>query len=281
MLHSVLLRSLWIGAVLVLLACPGQPKAASKGLPEGKGEAPPQGRATEAPAPAGERRGAAERLGPPTRRASELVPGEGQLYAILRTSKGTMVARLFEEAAPVTVANFVGLATGQHPYLDPQTLQITRGRYFDGLLFHRVIPGFMVQTGDPTGTGRGGPGYRFQNENPDQPYDRPGLLGMANSGPNTNGSQFFITEAPAPHLNGGYTVFGELVSGLEVVAAIARVPRGPGNRPVEPVRLESVEIVRSKTPPSPGTTNAAERGAPSGSETGGEKRPRPEAAKTR
>jgi peptidyl-prolyl cis-trans isomerase A (cyclophilin A) len=164
-------------------------------------------------------------------------------YATLETSKGDIRVRLFPDTAPRTVENFVGLATGTKAWRDPATGAEQHRPLYDGTVFHRVIPDFMIQGGDPLGTGRGGPGYRFEDElgGPHR-FDRPGYLAMANAGPDTNGSQFFITQVPTPWLDGKHTIFGEVVEGMEVVDAIAAVPRGAGDRPVEELRLERVLI---------------------------------------
>ena len=169
--------------------------------------------------------------------------GDG-LYAAMRTSKGEIVLRLEYDKTPVTVANFVSLAEGTNPFVSEN---YKGKRYYDGLSFHRVIKDFMIQGGDPTGTGSGSPGYRFADEFVDSLiHDRKGLLSMANAGPKTNGSQFFITHAPTPWLDGRHTVFGEVVSGLEVVDSIANVPVSEnGNKPIDPVVMEKVEIVRN------------------------------------
>jgi peptidyl-prolyl cis-trans isomerase A (cyclophilin A) len=166
-------------------------------------------------------------------------------YATLRTNRGDITIKLFPDHAPVTVRNFVELATGQKEYADPQTSQPTTGNFYDGLTFHRVIDGFMIQGGCPRGDGRGGPGYEFKDEfHPELQFDRPYLLAMANAGPGTNGSQFFITVGPTPHLNRRHTIFGE-VEGQEsqqVVDAIATTPTGPMDRPVDPVVIETVTV---------------------------------------
>jgi peptidyl-prolyl cis-trans isomerase A (cyclophilin A) len=149
------------------------------------------------------------------------------------------------------VKNFVGLATGAIEWQDPRANQRVRRPFYDGLIFHRVIPGFMIQGGCPEGSGRGNPGYRFSDEfNPELRHNRPGMLSMANSGPNTNGSQFFITEGPTPHLDNRHSVFGHVVAGMETVTRIANVARGPGDRPREDVRIERLEIFRSPTQPT-------------------------------
>jgi peptidyl-prolyl cis-trans isomerase A (cyclophilin A) len=167
------------------------------------------------------------------------------LTATLRTSQGTVHIRLFPDHAPKTVANFVELAEGSREWTDPQTRQATSARLYDGTIFHRVIPRFMIQGGDPLGTGTGGPGYRFADEfHPDLRFDRPYLLAMANAGPGTNGSQFFITVAPTPHLNNHHTIFGEVIDGTDVVDRISQVQTGRNDRPVQDVVIESVEIER-------------------------------------
>src|SRR5512138_1991332 len=147
-----------------------------------------------------------------------------QIYATFKTSMGDIVVKLLPEKAPVTVANFVGLAEGTKEWTDPRSGQKQTGKpLYDGTIFHRVIPDFMIQGGDPLGTGTGGPGFRFQDEiGPDNKFTKPGLLAMANAGRNTNGSQFFITEVPTPHLDRGHTIFGEVVKGFELVPEIAR-----------------------------------------------------------
>ncbi len=167
------------------------------------------------------------------------------LTATLRTNRGTVHVRLFPDHAPKTVRNFVDLAEGNREWTDPATGKPAHGRLYDGTKFHRVIPQFMIQGGDPLGTGTGGPGYSFADEiHPDLRFDRPYLLAMANAGPGTNGSQFFITVVPTPHLNGKHTIFGEVIDGSDVVDAISKVETGRGDRPVQDVVLESVEIER-------------------------------------
>ena len=169
--------------------------------------------------------------------------GKGDLYAIFQTSQGNITVRLLEKDAPETVANFVGLATGAKEWTDPRTRAKSHAKLYDGTLFHRVIPNFMIQGGDPLGTGTGDPGYRFKDEfQSGRKFDKPGLLAMANAGPNTNGSQFFITEVPTPHLNDRHTIFGEVVKGFELVPKIARAGNGQ-------VTLQHVEIVRSEKAP--------------------------------
>jgi len=167
------------------------------------------------------------------------------LTATLHTSQGPVVIRLFPDHAPKTVRNFVELAEGGRQWTDPRTGRATTGKLYDGTVFHRVIPDFMIQGGDPLGSGRGGPGYKFADEiHPDLVFDRPYLLAMANAGPGTNGSQFFITVAPTPWLNGKHTIFGEVIQGADVVDAISRVKTGSQDRPVEDVTIESVTVQR-------------------------------------
>ena len=168
----------------------------------------------------------------------------GNPTATLHTSTGDIEVELFEERAPRTVGNFVGLATGEREWTDPQTGErVTDRPLYDDVLFHRVIDGFMIQGGDPTGTGRGGPGYQFDDEFHDElTHDGPGILSMANSGPNTNGSQFFITLDATPHLDGRHSVFGEVTDGMDVVREIGSVETGPNDRPKEDVLLESVTV---------------------------------------
>ena len=167
-------------------------------------------------------------------------------YAILETSEGSIVCRLFEKEAPKTVQNFVDLAEGKREWTHPVTHKKSSDRLYDGTIFHRVIPNFMIQGGDPAGTGFGGPGYRFDDETKASPYkfDQPGKLAMANSGPNTNGSQFFITLAATPHLDKRHSIFGEVVEGLDVVTKIGKVKTDRSDRPVIPVVMNKVTIER-------------------------------------
>jgi peptidyl-prolyl cis-trans isomerase A (cyclophilin A) len=167
-------------------------------------------------------------------------------YATFKTTKGDIRVRLLPETAPETVANFVGLATGTKEWTDPETREKKTSPLYPGTIFHRVIPDFMIQGGDPTGTGRGGPGYEFGDETsgPER-FDGPGYLAMANAGPGTNGCQFFITTAATPHLNGKHTIFGVVESGQDVADAISRVATGRGDRPSEDVVIESIDIAES------------------------------------
>jgi peptidyl-prolyl cis-trans isomerase A (cyclophilin A) len=180
------------------------------------------------------------------------VPGTGQLYARLHTSLGNVVVRLEEQRAPNTVKNFVGLATGTQEWKDPRSGESKRGvPMYDGTIFHRVIPDFMIQAGCPLGQGTGGPGYKFKDEfHPELRHSGPGILSMANSGPGTNGSQFFITEKATAWLDNKHSVFGQTVAGNDIVTKIARTPRGRNDRPDTEVVLKKVEIFRSATPPA-------------------------------
>jgi peptidyl-prolyl cis-trans isomerase A (cyclophilin A) len=167
------------------------------------------------------------------------------LTAKLRTNRGTVTVRLFPDHAPKTVRNFVDLAEGTREWTDPRTGKPSNAKLYDGTIFHRVIPNFMIQGGDPLGTGTGGPGYKFADEfHPDLTFNRPYLLAMANAGPGTNGSQFFITTVPTPHLNGRHTIFGEVIEGSDVVDQISKAATGRNDRPVDDVVIESVEIDR-------------------------------------
>ncbi|MBJ94433.1 MAG: peptidylprolyl isomerase [Rickettsiales bacterium] len=179
------------------------------------------------------------------------VEGEGQLRARLRTSEGDVIVRLFEEKAPRTVANFVGLAQGAIEWEDPNNGETTTRPLYEKTIFHRVIPSFMIQGGDPLGQGTGGPGYRFSDEfHATLRHHKPGVLSMANSGPNSNGSQFFITEVATPWLDNKHSVFGEVIENMDVVKAIARVPTNPvNNRPQNDVVLEKITIYRGENPP--------------------------------
>jgi peptidyl-prolyl cis-trans isomerase A (cyclophilin A) len=172
-----------------------------------------------------------------------LAPGT---YAVFTTTEGKITVRLFKTDAPITVKNFIELAEGQKEWTHPTTHAKSKDKLFHGTIFHRVIPDFMIQGGDPTGTGMGGPGYRFEDETKGSPhkFDKPGKLAMANSGPGTNGCQFFITTAATPWLTGNHTIFGEVVEGQEIANKISLVPRGGQDKPKNPVVIESVVIER-------------------------------------
>jgi len=173
-----------------------------------------------------------------------------EIYVHMKTSLGDIILKLFSKDAPKTVENFVGLASGEKRWTNPATGQEEEGKpLYDGTVFHRVIPGFMIQGGDPLGRGIGGPGYRFEDEfQSGRKFDKLGLLAMANAGPNTNGSQFFITVALTPHLNNRHTIFGEVVQGFELVQKIANAPRDNADRPQEEIRI--IELKLSQTPPA-------------------------------
>ena len=191
-----------------------------------------------AQAPAGEKTAAAKT---PGETKPEREPG---LYATITTSMGTIVAKLYEKESPITVKNFVDLARGTKEWTDPATNQKVKRPLYNGLIFHRVIPGFMIQTGDPLGTGTGGTTAIPDEFDPSLSFDRPGKLGMANAGPGTGSSQFFITEVPTSHLDEKHTIFGQVVEGLDLVEKIARVQRGRNDKPVTPVRMIRVSITR-------------------------------------
>ena len=168
------------------------------------------------------------------------------MHATFTTTEGTFKIRLFDAEVPNTVANFAGLAEGTREFVDPKTGQKTTRKFYDGLIFHRVIDSFMIQGGDPLGNGTGGPGYRFGDEfNPKLRHSKAGILSMANRGPNTNGGQFFITLGPTPHLDDRHTVFGAVSAGMDVVRKIGRVPTGERDRPLQDVVIERVSITRT------------------------------------
>ena len=176
--------------------------------------------------------------------ASKRLPG---VYAVFKTNMGTIICKLFDRVAPVTVQNFIGLAEGTKEFKDPRSGQMVKRAYYDGTIFHRVIPDFMIQGGDPEGTGSGGPGYEFKDEITSLKFNKIGRLAMANLGPNTNtnGSQFFITvKKSLPNLDGGYTIFGQVVEGQEVANNISRVRRGLRDKPMANIVLETVTIER-------------------------------------
>jgi peptidyl-prolyl cis-trans isomerase A (cyclophilin A) len=166
-------------------------------------------------------------------------------YARFDTTEGTFTVKLFDEEAPKTVANFVGLAEGTKEWTDPKSGAKKTEPFYDGIIFHRIIDGFMIQSGDPLGKGYGGPGYKFGDEfHPSLRHNREGVLSMANSGPNTNGSQFFITLGPTPHLDNRHTVFGVVEEGMDVVRKIGKVRTGAQDRPVNDVVINKLTIER-------------------------------------
>ena len=168
-----------------------------------------------------------------------------EMLAKFVTTEGPFTVRLMHEQAPKTVENFVGLAEGTKEWTDPRTKRKVTEPYYNGIVFHRVIDGFMIQGGDPLGNGIGGPGYEFEDEfHPGCRHDRPGILSMANRGPNTNGGQFFITLAPTPNLDDRHSVFGEIVEGMDVVQRIGKTKTGAQDRPVTDIAIESVTITR-------------------------------------
>jgi peptidyl-prolyl cis-trans isomerase A (cyclophilin A) len=174
------------------------------------------------------------------------MPRTPGVYATFDTSEGTIVVRLFEAEAPITVKNFIELAEGSREWTHPHTRVKSKTPLYNGTIFHRVIPDFMVQGGDPAGTGMGGPGYQFQDETKGSPhkFDKPGKLAMANSGPGTNGSQFFITVAATPWLTGNHTIFGEVVEGQDIADKITKLPRNRQDKPNNDVVVNSVTIER-------------------------------------
>jgi peptidyl-prolyl cis-trans isomerase A (cyclophilin A) len=171
---------------------------------------------------------------------------EAGTYAVIETTMGNIVCRLFEKEAPKTVQNFTELAEGKREWQDNVSGKKGPGPLYSGTVFHRVIPDFMIQGGDPSGTGMGGPGYRFEDETKGSPhkFDKPGKLAMANAGPNTNGSQFFITVAPTPWLTGNHTIFGEVVEGQDIVNKISTLPRDRKDRPSQDVIISAIRIER-------------------------------------
>jgi cyclophilin family peptidyl-prolyl cis-trans isomerase len=192
---------------------------------------------------------------------------ENGLYAVMNTTQGTMTLRLFEKETPITVRNFTGLVRGTKDFRDPKTGQMVKRPFFTGIVFHRVIPGFMIQVGDPTGRGDYNAGYTIPDEFvPTLKFDVPGRLAMANIGePHTGSTQFFITDGTPQHLNGHHTIFGQVVEGQDVVHKIATVPTGPGDKPQTPVKILSIKLERVGPPPAPAAAKkagAAKKAAP-------------------
>jgi peptidyl-prolyl cis-trans isomerase A (cyclophilin A) len=198
-----------------------------------------------------------------TKAAPQAAPAKTAPTAVFHTTAGDLTCELFPSNAPKTVKNFIGLAKGTKEWTDPQSGQKVTRLLYDGTIFHRVIPNFMIQGGDPLGQGTGGPGYSFEDEfDSSLTFDRPGRLAMANSGPNTNGSQFFITEVPTPHLNGRHTIFGQCDdASVELVKKIARMPTGRGDRPVDPVKIKHIQITGAGAPAKPASPKAPSKTA--------------------
>jgi peptidyl-prolyl cis-trans isomerase A (cyclophilin A) len=231
--------------LLALTACtedkPKEPATPAK-PPEAAAVKPPEPAKPPEPPPAATPPPSAEPAAATTGFEKMALEGK-ELFATLETTEGTIKVRLFSKDAPKTVANFVSLAAGEKEWRDPANLQMVKRPLYDGTIFHRVIPDFMIQGGDPLGMGTGGPGYRFEDEfQSGRKFDKKGLLAMANSGPNTNGSQFFITTSMPQWLNNKHTIFGEVVSGYDVVEKISKVQTGPRDRPVTPVTIKKVTI---------------------------------------
>ena len=245
-------------SALLLLAAVGCEHKSKSSEPAPSNNPPPQPQGQTEPAKTAERPPAEEppppsqdEVRPPV--AADLaeytkdLPGNGKLVATFETSMGTIHCELFPEKAPMTVANFVGLATGKKLWTNPKTGQAEKGKpFYDGLTFHRVIPEFMIQGGDPLGVGRGGPGYQFGDEFVPELRMQPGTLAMANAGPSTNGSQFFITEVAPDHLNNRHTIFGQCKE-IDLVKQIARVPQDSSNKPDTPVLMNKVTVSKMQS----------------------------------
>lgn len=238
---------------LVAIGCGAPPEPARQSEPPASTPVPTP---APAPAPADKPAPPAEAPAPSAEKPADTAPAETAkpsaskygpgIYAHFTTTKGNFIIKFFDKDAPKTVENFVGLAEGKKPWTDPRSGRQIRRPYYRNVLFHRVIPNFMIQGGDPEGTGMGGPGYTFDDEiSPNHKHNKAGIVSMANRGPNTNGGQFFITVAPYPSLDGKYSIFGEVVEGLENVVAISKVPRSQGNnRPLTDVVINNVRIER-------------------------------------
>jgi peptidyl-prolyl cis-trans isomerase A (cyclophilin A) len=238
----------WLLSTLFACVLATVPAGAQTGAPA-KPATPQTKPATPTPKPAAPTQKPASptsKPAPPAAPAATAATHGPGVYAHITTNHGAMVARLFDKEAPRTVENFVGLAEGKKQWRNPRTKTMVRRPYYNNLTFHRIIPGFMIQGGDPEGVGTGGPGYTFADEfNSKLRHSKPGILSMANAGPNTNGGQFFITLVPTPHLNDRHSVFGELVEGMDTLMAIGKVPTTKSdNRPIKPVVIKSVRIER-------------------------------------
>lgn len=206
----------------------------------------PAAETTEAAAPTEEKKQEAKAESKTPPKATPKKKGFSKMYALFDTSLGQFKVRLFHTQAPKTVENFAGLAEGTKEWIDPKLRSKVKKPFYNGLIFHRIIKGFMIQGGDPLGSGVGGPGFQFPDEfHPDLRHDKAGILSMANAGPNTNGSQFFITLGPTPHLNNRHSVFGEVVEGMDIVEKIGSTPTNRSNdKPIEDVVIKSLTIIR-------------------------------------
>jgi len=237
-----------LAPLILLAACSKKPSAVETKTAEAPAAAAPAP-AAPAPTPPPEAPKAAPGSvpalgGESTAEILGAYPGDGKLIATLATTHGKINCELFDKKAPNTVANFVGLATGKKTYINFKNQQPERGNFYDGLIFHRVIPDFMIQGGDPQGVGMGGPGYQFADEfEPTLRHDKAGTLSMANSGPGTNGSQFFITDRATAHLDNRHSVFGACDE-TDIIKQIARVPAAPGDRPLQDVIIEHITVAR-------------------------------------
>jgi peptidyl-prolyl cis-trans isomerase A (cyclophilin A) len=253
------MRTHRLGAVLLLtlaVGCEHKPKSSESAPPppppktgDQGGQTPPPSNKTADPPPEAVKRD--DEVRPPVAadfaEYSKDLPGNGKLVATFDTSMGAIHCELFGDKTPMTVANFIGLATGKKSWMNPKTGNVEKGKpYFDGLIFHRVIPEFMIQGGDPLGIGRGGPGYQFGDEFLPELRMQPGTLAMANAGAGTNGSQFFITEVAPDHLNGKHTIFGQCKE-LDLVKQIARVPQNAENKPDTPIVMNKVTISKMQS----------------------------------
>jgi cyclophilin family peptidyl-prolyl cis-trans isomerase len=205
----------------------------------------------------------AQPAAPPPKAAAPAPPArEPGLYATLATTQGNITVKFFEKEAPITVKNFTDLARGRKAWTDPKTRQRVTRPLYNGLTFHRVIPGFMIQGGDPLGEGTGGTDVIPDEFHPTLKFDQPGRMAMANAGPRTGSCQFFFGEVPTPHLNGLHTIFGQVVEGMDVVSKIARVPRDASDKPRTPVRILKVSIIREGPAPAEPAKPAVKKAAP-------------------
>lgn len=249
-LSSIVVMALAITPAAAQTATPSKPAPATPKPTTAKPTAKPAQPTAKPAAPTSKPAAPAATTAKPAVPAVSAAKHGPGVYAHITTNHGAMIARLFDKDVPRTVENFVGLAEGKKPWRNPRTKTMVRRPYYNNLTFHRIMSGFMIQGGDPEGTGVGGPGFTFADEfTPKLRHSKAGILSMANSGPNTNGGQFFITLAPTPWLNDRHSVFGELVEGVDTLMAIGKVPTNgkggnPPNKPLKPVIIKSVRIER-------------------------------------